>query len=616
MPERQLAVKEARRSFFDKLRQEAVPLRHCIIGTAGHVDHGKTALTLALTGVDTDALAEEKRRGLTIEPGFASLTLPGGIEASIVDVPGHEKFIRNMLAGAAGVDLVLLAVAADEGFMPQTREHLGICGLLGVRRGVVALTKSDRVDKPRLEAAMEEVRAETAGTFLAEAPIIPVSARTGAGLEELTAALARLAEAAEKRPEGGAFRLAVDRVFTRPGFGVVVTGTLAEGAVALGDEVCLYPAGKRARVRGVQHHAVPAERLEAGQRAALNLAGVERSELGRGDTVAAPGSMTVTGRADVRLTLLPGAAYPVKSGCRLHLHHGTSSQICRCTLLGRSRLEPGESCYARLHLNSPLAARPGDRFVVRFFSPVVTVGGGLLLDLSPRRKQNDPLIEEELAALETGEARELVPVGVFQMEAEALAGAEARAGALLGAYHEAYPLRDGMNLEELRGKLLPGAGTALAGAVVEELARRRVIYVKGPVAALSGFRPRYDERSARMLDALLVRYLRAGLVPETNEAVAASFGADAELCRQVAGRMVTEGRLVALSGEYRVHQKHHERALEILYRLYETADVVSLARFRDACGVSRRYALLLLEYWDGRGVTAKSGEGRILIRPR
>ena len=372
-----------------------------ILCTAGHVDHGKTALVKALTGVDTDRLAEEKRRGLTIELGFAPLTLPGGRVVSVVDVPGHEKFIPTMLSGCGGLDLALLVIAADQGPMPQTREHLAILSLLGVEAGVVALTRTDLGEKPGVRAA---AAALVRGTFLKGAPVVPVSAVTGEGLPALRTALEKQAAALPSHALSGTPRLHIDRVFPVAGSGTVVTGTLTGGPLRRGDAVRLYPSERTARVRGLQCHGVPAEELPAGTRAAVNLAGVRLREIRRGDTLAAPGSLTVTDRADVSLEVLPDAPFPVRTDSQLHFHHGARSLTCRCVLLGRDVLRPGERGWAQLRFAQPLAAAPGDKFVVRFFSPLATVGGGVLLELAPPKKgRMRPERAARLEALARGE---------------------------------------------------------------------------------------------------------------------------------------------------------------------------------------------------------------------
>ena len=507
-----------------------------ILGTAGHVDHGKTALVKALTGVDTDRLAEERRRGLTIELGFAPLTLPGGQMVSIVDVPGHEKFVPTMLSGCAGMDLVVLAIAADQGPMPQTREHLAILSLLGLKGGVIALTRADLGVKPGVEG---QVRALVKGTFLESAPIIPTSVVTGEGLEELKGALAALVRRTPAPEGGGDCRLHVDRVFSVAGSGTVVTGTLTGGPLRRGDRVRLWPGDRMARVRGLQCHGVDVEELAPGSRAAVNLAGVDRDEVSRGDTLAPADSLTLTRRLDAALTVLPQAPYAVRNNSALHLHHGGRALMCRCILLGRDRLEPGETGFAQLRLDTPLAARAGDRFVVRFFSPVVTVGGGAVLDLEPpARGRMDPARLKRLAALAAGEE----------------------------------PSRPAEPAE----KAAP---------------------------------PPPPEIDPAMEEKLCGIYRAAGLEPPANQEVEGAFPGQEAACRRVGRALADRGVLTPLSPKVRAWGESCAEAQRKMKARFGTG-VFTLAQARDQLGVSRRYALLLLEYWDRVKITRKIGEGR------
>ena len=378
-------------------------MKHVIIGTAGHVDHGKTLLVKALTGIDTDRLTEEKKRGITIELGFAHLDFDDGTQAGIVDVPGHEKFIKNMLAGAGGIDLAMLVVAADEGFMPQTVEHLGILSLLGIRDGLVVITKCDMVDPEWVEMVKEDVKAQTEGTFLSGKPIYTVSACTGQGVAELKEKLGELVRAAGEKNLRIPFRLPIDRVFSVDGFGTVVTGTLIEGALAVGDMAEVLPTGFQARVRNLQVHGRDVESAYAGQRVAVNLAGTKKSDLARGDTIAKPGSVRRSLMLDVRLQNLKNSQRTILTGSQLHLYHGSSVRLCKVVLLDREALAPGESCCAQLRMTEELAAKCGDRFVVRFYSPLETIGGGVVLDDCPQRhKRGDGRVLESLAIRESG----------------------------------------------------------------------------------------------------------------------------------------------------------------------------------------------------------------------
>lgn len=632
-------------------------MKHIVIGTAGHVDHGKTCLTRALTGVDTDRLKEEQKRGITIEIGFAQLTLPNGQTASIIDVPGHEKFIRNMLVGAAGMDVVLMVIAADEGFMPQTREHLGILSLLGVQNGIIVVTKADMVEPEWLEAIEEEAREDVQGTFLQDAPIIAVSSYTGQGIQELKQLVVDLVEGAEQRNQDRPFRLPVDRVFSVDGFGTVVTGTLVEGSLALGDEVCIYPGEKKARVRGLQNHDKSADRVSAGMRVAVNLSGVDKADLKRGDTLAKPGSMLLSQQMDVQLSMLKDAPYPIKNDSRLHFHHGSRELVCKCVLLGRDTLEAGETGFAQLRFTEPVAAKNGDHFVVRFFSPTVTVGGGVLLNVAPQRhKRNDPKILEGLAARASGSSERqvvqalrdagvsmlkraelakaagltegeldeplaqlldegrAVDLGGRYMDHDAVEGLWDKTVQLLSAYHKAQPLQPGMNRGEFRGKLLPKAPAASVDALVDYLAQHRGLRLEGPTIALPDFQVVWNSfytELRRQIDGI---YGKAGLTTDNLDDILAGFGKKQDGARQVVQRLLYDGDLVALTPQILVCRAAYDHALQTLYGLFEGKPELTLGEARDALGVSRKYALALLEYWDSAGITRKTGDLRILGR--
>lgn len=624
-------------------------MSHLILAVAGHVDHGKTALVKALTGTDTDTLAEEKLRGLTIEPGFAVLPLPGGGTADLVDVPGHEKFIRNMLAGASGADGVLLTVDAGEGVMPQTREHLALCALLGMERGIVAITKADLADENRLTQVKTECAALTAGTFLEGAPILPVSAKTGLGVEELRAAIAALSPRRQRTDLP--FRLEVDRLFSLQGRGTVAAGTVSAGQVSTGDALALYPGPGTVRVRELQCHGAGAERLEAVSRAALLLTG-DADAIRKGDTLAAPGSMVLTDRADVELTLLADSPFSVKHGARLHLHHGAAAQLCRCVFFDRAELLPGQTCFAQLRLDAPMAARVGDRFVVRFFSPVTTLGGGVLLDLSPRHRKKDPGLSERLSALASPyplrrmaaalegrafpqpledlamaaglsqaeglavlsrleQAGEAVSLGVFWLSAAAMEVLEHRAAALLDNWHAARPLEPGMAEQALCTRLLPNHGS-LSKALSAELEKLGSLRQRNGLVFRPGFRPRYTPELAKIRDRLEVLYRRAGLEVPEDAAVEAAFGPDTPACRQVMAAMTRQGILIPLGAGCRIHRRPLSQARALLLELFQASPALTLARFRDAAGVSRKYALLLLEHWDQEGLTRREENYRVL----
>lgn len=504
-----------------------------IVGTAGHVDHGKTALVKALTGVDTDRLAEECRRGLTIELGFAPLELPDGRVLGVVDVPGHEHFVPTMLAGCAGMDLVLLVVAADEGPMPQTREHLAILSLLGLKRGVVVLTRSDLGEK---EGVRQQVAELVKDTFLEQAPVVNVSAVGGQGIARLKEVIAHLASESSP-PADGPFRLHVDRVFSVTGSGTVVTGTLTGGPLHQGDTVTLWPSERQARVRALQSHGKGVEVLPPGCRAAVNLAGLKVHQVSRGDTLSPAHSLTLTQRLDVSLSVLAQSPYVVKNNSTLHLHHGGRAVITHCIVLGKDRLVPGESGFVQLRLNTPLAVAPGDRFVVRFFSPVTTIGGGIILDTAPPlRGRKDP---ERISRLE---------------------------GLAAGQHQKAQ--------------------------------------VQPPKPA-----PIRPQAHPALEQALCELYQEVGLCPPSNREVEERFPHTTAACRAAGRALADRGVLAPLSPQYRAWGETCRNAQKCLQERFGS-DMFTLAQARDALGISRRYALLLLEYWDRVRITKPMGKGR------
>ena len=581
-----------------------------ILGTAGHVDHGKTALVKALTGVDTDRLAEERRRGLTIELGFAPLTLPDGREVSIVDVPGHEKFIPTMLSGCAGMDLVLFAIAADQGPMPQTREHLAILSLLGVKGGVIALTRADLGEK---SGVREQVAALVRGTFLEHAPVVAVSAFTGQGLGELLAAIQRQADALPPTAPTGFPRLHIDRVFSVAGSGTVVTGTLTGGSLETGIGLRLWPGDAPVKVRGLERHGVKAEALPPGVRAAVNLSGIKGEAIRRGMTLAPPDALEVTDRMDVSLTLLPDSPYPVKNNSRLHLHHGGRAVVCRCILLGRDILQPGETGFAQLRLEEPLALLEGDRFVVRFFSPLATLGGGAVLEVHPpRRGRMDPDRLKGLAIRASGDtaaiaARRLAEAGETPIRPKdpapyrAMGAPEGEGWFLSAAALASFRARalelqkQGLDAPAIRDRLFPQLPR---GAAEGFLARLKLPAPSRPTAPLEG-----------ELEAF---YRRAGLQAPEDRAAEEAFPGSGQTLKLARRALTDRGILVVVCKGSRVHAASLAEGLERLKRRFGT-EPFTLAQARDELGVSRKYALMVLEYWDKTGVTQKTGEGRRVL---
>lgn len=628
-------------------------MKHVIIGTAGHVDHGKTALIQALTGQDTDRLPEEKARGLTIEPGFAHLDFSDGLRAGIVDVPGHEKFIRHMLCGAAGMDLVLLVVAADEGFMPQTAEHLDILTLLGLRAGLVALTKTDLVNDAQCSAVTADLKTRLRGTFLEGCPILPVSSKTGQGLPALRCQLHQLVLSAPEPDLRPPFRLPMDRVFSAEGFGPVVTGTLLEGVLRRGQTAALFPAGRSVRVRGLQVHGQDTDQAQAGERVAVNLAGVSPEDLRRGDVLAPAGSLTPSTLLDVRLRLLPGAHRQVKTGSQVHLHHGASVQLARVNLLDRDRLDPGQSAPAQLRLSQPLAARAGDRFVIRFLSPVETIGGGTVLDPAPaRHKRGDPAALETLSLLESGSLAQRLCLGVTAagwslpkldrltppeeaalvsllhqgqvleplpgryLSAQVLDQLHARCRQILARYHAGHPLHAGIRPAELRQKLLPGADGPAASALLDLLIREGTLRRAGDRYALAEFQIHFTRRQRSIRDTMLALCLGSAPKTPTPAQLCQKFPLSAQAdCRQVLESLLTSGELIHLGPEQLCHAQDFHRFRQTALDWLAHHETLTLAQFRDLLGTSRDFALLVLETLDRQGLTQRDGSVRRLAAP-
>ena len=633
-------------------------MRHLIIGTAGHIDHGKTTLVKALTGIDTDRLKEEKERGISIELGFAFLTLPDGTDAGIVDVPGHERFVKTMLAGVGGIDLVILVIAADEGVMPQTREHLHICELLRVKRGLVALTKADLVDTEWLELVRADIAGTLKGTFLDGCPVVPCSATTGQGLPELLAAVQAQAAAAELKRTDGTLRLPIDRIFTIRGFGTVVTGTLWAGSLTVGDEVAILPADLRSRVRRLQVHGQTVERTVAGQRTAVNLPGLEVSQIERGDLLCLPGTLRPSQAFDATLCLLPDAPRPLANRARVRFHLGTSERLARVVLLDREELQPGEETYVHLRLESPSAALPQDRYVIRSYSPAVTIGGGTVLDPSPpRERRSRAKMVEHLRVLERGSDTERVerhllaagfaPVtsdelrGRSDLDAATVAqslrelttkgtavlvGAKGEGGALhaervallekeilarLAEFHAKEPLKDGLAKEELRSKLPPQLMSATFGWMLTRLTEGKRIAVERDKVRLATHRPTLSAAEAELKAKIEAAYRGAGFQPSTPDGVFASLQADRKLAHAVFRRMVDDAVLVKIKEEIFLHRERYQELRERVLAHFGTQPRINVGAMKDLFGVSRKYAIPFLEHLDDVRITRRQGDERV-----
>jgi selenocysteine-specific elongation factor len=616
-------------------------MKNIIVGTAGHIDHGKTTLVRALTGVDTDRLEEEKRRGISIDLGFAHLD-HAGVRFGFVDVPGHERFVKNMLAGAGGIDAVLLVIAADESIKPQTREHFDICRLLGIRYGLIALTKADAVDPDILELARLETADFVAGSFLEGAPILAVSGVTGLGLEPLRDALAALAAKIPGRDPNGVFRLPIDRSFSLHGFGTVVTGTLLSGTVQIEDEVEVYPTGRRLRVRGVQVHggAVPA--ASAGQRTAVNLPGVEASGLRRGMVLAPPGLFQPTQAIDCRFDLLPSAP-PLKHGAPIHFHAGTAEVEAQVRMLrGSAALEPGATGYLRLLLREPLLLLPGDRFIARMFSPVVTIGGGLVIDNAPSPHVRKPAALERLPALEHASLPQRLAVWASEQETGAtVAALAARAGvrpedvlqasaqAELVLVKETEPrlaprrtvaavverLTAALQEFHKQNPLLPGMPRASAPApaflVEAALASSHAIVADGEILRLRSFQPRLqaeEDAAAARMEAL---FRDAGLAVPALPEVLAQSGLDANRARTLLQLLLRNGSLVKVAPELIYHREAVQSLKQMLAA--RKGQRFGVAEFKNWTGVSRKYAIPLLEFLDRLRLTRREGDTRLIL---
>ena len=633
-------------------------MRHLIIGTAGHIDHGKTALVKALTGTDTDRLKEEKERGISIELGFAFLTLPDGAQAGIVDVPGHERFVKTMLAGVGGIDLVILVIAADEGVMPQTREHLHICELLQVKQGLVALTKADLVDAEWLEMVRADITEALRGTFLEGCPVVPCSAVTGQGLPELLQTIQTQAAAAEPKRTEGTVRLPIDRVFTIKGFGTVITGTLWSGTLATGDEVAILPMDLRSRVRRLQVHGQTVERALAGQRTAVNLPGLEVSQIERGDVLCLPATLRASEVFDATLSLLADAPRPLLNRARVRFHLGTCERLARVVLLDREELQLGEQSYVHLRLESPSAALPRDRYVIRSYSPAVTIGGGSILDPNPPRERRarakmiehlrilergsatdrverhllaagfTPAASEELRArsdLEPAAAadslRELVTKGSAVLvgskgeggilHAERVAQLEKEVLARLAEFHAKEPLKDGLAKEELRSKLPARLTPAAFGWILARLTEAKRIAVERDKVRLAEHRPTLSAIEEELKGKIEAAYLAAAFQPATPEGVLGSLQAERKPGQAVFRRMVDDGILVRVKEDIFLHRDRYQEMRERVLAHFQTQPSMNVGTMKDLFGVSRKYAIPFLEHLDDVRVTRRQGDERV-----
>jgi len=635
-------------------------MKHVVIGTAGHIDHGKSALVMALTGINPDRLEEEKRRGITIDLGFAHMDVDGGVRVAFIDVPGHERFVKNMLAGATGIDAVLLVIAADESVKPQTREHFDICRLLGVSRGLVAITKSDLVDPDLLDLVRLEIQEFVAGSFLESAPVMAVSARTGDGLETLKLELQRLSLALISRPLQLPFRLPIDRAFVMKGFGPVVTGTLITGTIQKETEMEIFPLRRPVRVRGIEVHGRAESVVEAGQRAALNLAGIEVQDIRRGMMLAPFNKFEPSALLDCSLNLLPSTR-PLKNRASVHFHCWTAETLAEVVLLGAKELEPGEAAYAQLRLKEPGLYLPGDRFIIRQYSPVVTIGGGIVLDNLPaKHRARDPAPRQFLEALEVSQpearlelllqscgetslskmvartgwpANELLKLAAKLEEKkrvvvlgqpsshlvhrEALDSLSQNVLRILGRFHDSNPLREGMPKEELRGQVQLDSSLTHSqlsfDRVLQTLLQAHSIDARDQVITLAGRGVTMNSEERVAKQAISRAFEIAGLRAPPAKEVLSSLRIDRARAEKILQVLLNEKMLIKVAEDLIFHQAALDQLRSVLAERKQRESRISVPGFKELTGVSRKYAIPLLEYLDRERVTRRSGDDRIIL---
>lgn len=631
-------------------------MKNIIIGTAGHVDHGKTRLIKALSGIDTDRLEEEKKRGITIELGFAHIPNDAGYNIGVIDVPGHEKFIKNMLAGIGGIDFVLFVVAADEGIMPQTREHFEILQALGIDDGIIAITKTDMVDEEWLELVQEDIRDYVEGSFLEGKPMIPVSAKSGENIDLLKEEIIRKCDRESKRIEAPEmFRLPVDRVFTKSGFGTVVTGTLMDGTCSLNDEVHVFPEETPTKIRGIQTYGNDVEQAVAGQRTAINLSGVRKEDIRRGDVIAAKGAVSVTGMLDVKLKIFDSSERMVLNNSRVHLYCGSKEVLTKVILMDRDALSAGEEAYVQFRLEEPIAVRRGDRFIIRFYSPIITIGGGQILDAVPEKhKRNRENVLEGFRMLESGNisdifvlktgghkfySKELLlqelgmlpETGNREIERCIEEGklVELEDGTILAAskfqmmtdrliqllqeYHESNPLAEGMPKQELQSRLRDTwhiqEDKIILGAV-HRLMNLGTLMDCGKTVSMQGFEAVLTPEQEKLKERIAGIYKDAGIeIPKNDEIYA--LDSDKRVINAIFDRLYKEGVLVKVDPSYNISQDGWNRVVTAARTAGAEGSFV-LADFRDTLNTSRKYASVYLAALDRAGITVFDGERRRL----
>lgn len=635
-------------------------MKNMIVGTAGHVDHGKTCLIKALTGMDTDRLKEEKKRGITIELGFANLPNDEGLHIGIIDVPGHEKFVKNMLAGIGGIDLVLLVIALDEGVMPQTAEHFEILKMLCIRKGIIVYTKSDLVDEDWAQMVEEDTSELVKGSFLEHAPRIRVSSYTGENIDTLKKMiLDGIRDSGNRREEEELFRLPIDRVFTMEGFGTVITGTLLEGCCHVGQEVMVYPEKRMVKIRGIQSHGKKEEAAYAGQRTAINLVGVKKEELERGEILAVPDSMPQSAMTDARVRLFGTTGRRLRNGDRVHISYGSAQAVCKAVLLNQDEIEAGGEAFVQFRFDEPVSVKRGDRFIIRFYSPVETFGGGIFLEpeaVKHKRFQEELITSLQIKELGTdeeateNEVRELshsfpdlhtlavrlnlssaVTEGILeklkkQKKVLSVAGKSFihrdywqkitdDTGAIMERFHRENPIVQGMEKEEFKSRL--GLLLRLNGRQQEELLgeciKRGILASSGSAVALAGFTVSYSDELSGMKQEIERIYREAGIEVPTMDEVTAGFK-DKKQARQIIMDLLKSGELIKLNPAVCMAREHWERAVDVLKGFIGERGEITLGEYRDLLDTSRKYAVMLLESFDQQKLTKKRGDARILAK--
>ena len=633
-------------------------MKQIILGTAGHIDHGKTSLIKALTGINTDRLKEEQLRGITIELGFASMDLPSGQHIGIVDVPGHEKFVKTMVAGATGIDMVVMVIASDEGIMPQTREHKEICTLLDIRHGLIVLTKRDMVDEEWLELVTEDVRSFTTGSFLEDCPILPVSSTTGQGIPELIQALETLSASIPERSSTNLFRLPVDRVFTMKGFGTVITGTLISGMIRVGEQIMIYPSGVISKVRGIQVHNASVEQAVSGMRTAINFQGLEKASINRGDVLSSPNALTSSFMVDVGLHYLKSNKKPIKNRTRIRFHTGTSEVLGNLILLDSEELASGSSIAAQLRLDAPVAVVKDDRFVIRSYSPVRTIGGGGILNPIPQKhKRFKPEVFSGIQKLGELSPEEVITYHAEEAGYQGISFSDLRimtnisdkkldgsiqrllsdkvllmidreqrvfihrtcfeqlfseADILLNSFHKINPLKPGMPKEELKSRLPPQISPKLFTLMIQNMIKSGQMVQEENMVRLSTHSVLLGQDQTDVRKKILDAYQQNGLTPPYFKEFCKTQNLDEIKSKEVLHVLVDEGLIVRIKDDLYFHQEAIHTIKKRLVEFLNVNGEITTPQFKDMTGASRKFVIPIIEYFDARNVTIRVGDIRKL----